>query len=349
MLINNNEKLFIDKYKPEKFDDIKYSLDSNIKLQSLAKITNFPHLILKGNRGCGKKTRALLFIEEKYNKKIKLDSFIMECKILNKVDKIDLNVIYSQYHYQINLSSYGIYDRHILEYFLNNIINFKSVKKLLYRIIVIEDIDLLSIEAQQSLRRTLETKITNARFIFIVNNEGYLIDPLYSRCIIINISSPTNNEIFKILHDISKKENLNLTNSDYNLIINKKSNRNIHKSITILNNYKITNNFNYDNDNNLSIQIISNIILNFTKMDEITIIRAKLTYLLLNIMNKNQLFKSIFFEILNKLIVNTNNKNKYLYKYIKISLKYDLLYKKTPKNIYSLEGFFISLIKLFNS
>jgi len=338
----NDNLLFIDKYKPKTFEEIKYSNYTDIQLKSLAKNPNFPHIILKGFRGSGKKTRALLFLKEKYAyDNIKLDTFNMECKVLNKTEPLILSVLFSPYHYQINLSSYGVYDRILLEFFFKEIINYKSINNLPYRIIIIEDTDNLSIEAQQSLRRTLETKINNSRFIFIVNNEGFLMDPLYSRCITIPVLSPDNREIFNVIHPIALKEELIFTNQDYNDIINN-SNRNMHTAISIINNYKITKKIIKDIDINEDIIIICNIIIKCTKIDYITLLREKLNNLLINNLTKNQIFKSIFKYVLLK----NKNKDK-IHKLIKISSKYDLNLKKSGKNIYHLEGYCIALIDLF--
>jgi replication factor C subunit 3/5 len=108
-------KILIDKYKPQDFKDIKYSCATNEQLQSLITKNNMPHIILKGFRGCGKKTRSLLFLKEKYNHTVfNLNTLNMEFKLINKKNPIVLTVLYSPFHYQINLSQYGVYDRIIL-------------------------------------------------------------------------------------------------------------------------------------------------------------------------------------------------------------------------------------------
>lgn len=335
--------LFIDKYKPTNFTDVAYSEYTNTQLKSLAIIDNFPHIILKGFRGSGKKLRALLFLKEKYNSDVfKLDTFNMEFKVLNKQEPLILSILYSPFHYQINLSSYGVYDRVLLEFFFKEIINYKSINNLPYRIIIIEDTDNLSMEAQQSLRRTLETKINNSRFIFIVNNEGFLIDPLYSRCITIPVLSPSNKEIFNIIRPIAISEDIKLTNHDYNEIINN-SGRNIHTAINILNNFKITDKIIRDIDINADILLICNIILKFVKYDDIIIIRDKLNNLLINNLSKTQIFKLLYKYVLLK-----NKDTSKIHKIIKISSKYDISLKKSGKTIYHLEGYCIELLGLFH-
>jgi replication factor C subunit 3/5 len=336
-------KILIDKYKPQDFKDIKYSCATNEQLQSLITKNNMPHIILKGFRGCGKKTRSLLFLKEKYNHTVfNLNTLNMEFKLINKKNPIVLTVLYSPFHYQINLSQYGVYDRIILELFLKEIINFKPINNIPYKIIIIEDADTLSIEAQQSLRRTLETKIQTTRFIFIVNYEYFFIEALYSRCIVIPVVSPGKMDIFNIINNIAKEENITLTNKQYNDIINN-SNNNINTAITILNNYQTTNNIHYITDNNLYLSKLANIILNIDKhLNDLNDIRIYLNKLLINTMTDIEIMKNIF-----KLILKLNKDNNKIYKIISISSKIDILLKNGNKSIYYLELYCVKLTQLF--
>ena len=338
--------LFIDKYIPTSFDDIKYSSDSNTKLISLAKIDNFPHIIIKGHKGTGKKTCALLFLREKYGADVyNFKSFIMECKIPGKTDPILLNVVYSPYHYQLNLSNYGVYDRAILDIFFLNIISHKIITNVSskYRIIIIEDADLLTLEAQQSLRRTLETKISNCRFIFIVNYEGYLIDPLYSRCILLCINAPTCTDIFKILRPIAKDSELAMTNADYTIIINK-SNRNIKNAIHMLQTYKVTGKIKYKNDIYLSIITLVTIITTKVKSPDIMAIISDIRFNLNLILKMNVSGSSL----INMIHCEFMKKNNHIYEICKLSSKYDYKIKKGGKAIYHLEGYCIALLTLYS-
>jgi len=220
-------ELFIDKYKPDTFDVINFSEDSNTKLISLAKSQNVPHIILRGFRGSGKRTRALMFLKEKFGQSVfNIKNYTLEVDVPNKKEPISLQIMTSPYHFQFNPSVHGVYDRVLIKKFIDEIVKFKILSHIPYRVVIIEDADLLTHEAQQSLRRTLETRIKHCRFIFIVNQEGHLIDPIYSRCSIIGVASPTHENIVKILEKIRVNEgfpeNLKLLeliahNSDRNL------------------------------------------------------------------------------------------------------------------------------------
>lgn len=202
-------ELFIDKYKPTSFDQIEFSKESDDRLISLSKISNVPHIILKGRRGSGKRTRALLFLKERFGPGVfSIKNHHIETAVPNKKDSVILQIMVSPYHFQFNPSVHGVYDRVLLQKFIEEIVRIKIISNIPYRVVVIEDADLLTQEAQQSLRRTLETRIKNCRFIFLVNQEGHLIDPIYSRCSVIGVASPTNTEIVSVLSGIAKSEGL---------------------------------------------------------------------------------------------------------------------------------------------
>ena len=59
---NKMEKLWIDKYRPKKLEDLHYHTELSGKLSKLAECNNFPHLLFYGPSGAGKKTRIMCFL-----------------------------------------------------------------------------------------------------------------------------------------------------------------------------------------------------------------------------------------------------------------------------------------------
>jgi replication factor C subunit 3/5 len=192
-----------DKYQPTSLKDLHYNQQINHVLTSLSQTNQLPHLIIEGYRGSGKKTRALLFLKEKYGN-FNTSKVQISLKISGKPK--ELSILASRYHYQINPNLHNIYDRSLMQSFINTVVECEIISSIPYKIIIIEDADLLTIEAQESLRKTLETYIARCRFIFLSNKEGRIIDPIYSRCIKIKVSSPSSQEIQDILSDICNKE-----------------------------------------------------------------------------------------------------------------------------------------------
>ena len=85
------------------------------------------------------------------------------------------------------------------------------------KIILLDEADALTKEAQQALRRTMETYSNSCRFMLSCNVPSKIIDPIKSRCAIFKFKPLKKENIEEIITNISKKENLNI---DKEIIIN---------------------------------------------------------------------------------------------------------------------------------
>ena len=152
--------LLIDKY--EMIND-SYLNDMNLNI--FINNDDFPHLLIKGNNGCGKRVLIKKILERKFKTNVTMNSQIY---IINHQSKkgLEVEIKYSKYHFQINPSSNGVYDRYIIQGFILKILKTYPLY-LKYYIIVIEDSHLLTIDAQQCLRRILETYTDTCKFIFL--------------------------------------------------------------------------------------------------------------------------------------------------------------------------------------
>lgn len=203
----SDHKLFSDKYQVTSFDNIIYNEYPAQQLMACSRLDNIPHIIISGREGSGRKTFANLYIQSKYHlTNLPIRHQFVDIK--NGTKSIELQLLYSDYHYQIDPSIHGVYDRLIVQGFVKDILQTKPISHIPYHIIIINNADRLTVEAQQSLRRTLEKNIGNCRFIFIITQETTLIDALVSRCIQIRIGSPTIENITTKLSTICQQENV---------------------------------------------------------------------------------------------------------------------------------------------
>jgi replication factor C subunit 3/5 len=197
--------LLVDKNVPVSLAEVNHNPDVCRFLARLAHVRSMPHIIIHGKRGTGKKLFANLYLKEKYGS-FETNSTTMTFKIKGKTeDKSSMHLLASRYHYQINPKNNNTYDRTLLKLFLGEL-SYNLISNIDYRIIIIEDADLLTIEAQESLRKTLETHINTCRFIFLSNNEGKIIDPLWSRCAIVRVNAPTKADLSRILTSVYTEE-----------------------------------------------------------------------------------------------------------------------------------------------
>lgn len=225
------ELMFIDKYYPQSLDETIINKDIINNLRACSKSNNMPHLLISGPSGSCKKTLIDLFFKEKYGEHYNKNTAIVELKPKSP-KKIQVKLIKSNHHIQINPSIHGVHDRLIIQEFINDIIKIQQKDK--FMTIVIEDADKLANDSQESLRRTIEKYIDNCRFIFIQNSNTTIINPLESRSIKFTLGSPSNDDIKRILLNIVANENICISSEIIDRILFL-SNRNIKTAINNLN------------------------------------------------------------------------------------------------------------------
>lgn len=351
------EQLWVDKYRPKNLDDFIYNRSAAQTLKCLAKhSTDIPHLIIEGVSGIGKKSIAMAFVKEcldqyglKGNEVYRTSNLEISLKYPNK--KIDMNIQKSLFHYNLNPSDYGIYDRHIVQDFLKSQFRYKQLTGFPYKTVLIRDAENLSMDAQQSLRRTLENCIKNCRFVFFVNTEkqGNLIMALNSRCIRIRMAAPTKDEAYSVVQRFLDLEGIKVNDK---LIKNlyKKCQGNLSHTINLLQ-FIVTTTApdilaNQITVNMPDICLVTNSCNDIvTKMfssedlNLVTHIRIQLYTLLTHGVNAEEIVKRIF------KIVSTNLVGLEL-KVVKITDDIEMKLKKSSREFYHLESYIVQLLVL---
>jgi replication factor C subunit 3/5 len=110
------------------------------------------------------------------------------------------------------------HDRHIVQNVVkeiasNNNIESKSGKG--FKVLIINEADRLTKDAQGGLRRTMEKYVKNCRMILLCNNVHKLIHPIRSRCLNIRVPAPSEREIAGVLSDVAKLEGSSLNNFSF--------------------------------------------------------------------------------------------------------------------------------------
>ena len=93
--------------------------------------------------------------------------------------------------------------------------SFKSIK-----VVILDEADFLTIQAQASLRNVIETFSRTTRFILTCNYIERIIDPLQSRCQTLKIVPPSKQDIAYHLINVFKGENVDCSADDLKTIIN---------------------------------------------------------------------------------------------------------------------------------
>ncbi|KAJ3127550.1 hypothetical protein HK098_006228 [Nowakowskiella sp. JEL0407] len=154
---------WVEKYRPKNMDDISSHSDIvNVLRASLAS-KNLPHLLFYGPPGTGKTSTILALANELYGPTF-MKSRVLE---LNASDERGIDVI-----------------REKVKSFAKTTVTQSApgYPSPPYKIIILDEADSMTTEAQSALRRTMETYSKITRFCLICNYVSKIIDPLMSRC-----------------------------------------------------------------------------------------------------------------------------------------------------------------------
>ncbi|KAL1739842.1 P-loop containing nucleoside triphosphate hydrolase protein [Schizophyllum fasciatum] len=200
--------LWVDHYRPHTLADLHYHKGLSDRLRSLASSGDFPHMLLYGPSGAGKKTRISCVLRELFGpgaEKLKIDQRIF---LSPSKRKLEINLVQSNFHIEITPSEAGNYDRVVIQELLKEIAQTQQVDlnaKQRFKVVVINEADGLSRDAQAALRRTMEKYMSNLRIILCANSTSRLIAPIKSRCLLMRVAAPNREEMMTVLHDIAKK------------------------------------------------------------------------------------------------------------------------------------------------
>ncbi|KAJ3357120.1 Subunit of heteropentameric Replication factor C (RF-C) [Entophlyctis luteolus] len=129
--------------------------------------------------------------------------------------KIEMNIVSSNYHLEITPSDVGMQDRLVVQELIKEVAQTQQVdasakKSFKGELVIINEADSLSKDAQHALRRTMEKYMQNLRIILCTNSTSRIISPIRSRCLLVRVPAPTPEDIAKVLTKVAIKENFSL-------------------------------------------------------------------------------------------------------------------------------------------
>ena len=99
-----------------------------------------------------------------------------------------------------------------------------------FKVVVINEADHLTRDAQAALRRTMEKYSPNLRLILLANSTANIIAPIRSRTLLVRVAAPTEQEICDVLAKLGKKEGL-VVAKGLDMRIAKESGRNLRRAL----------------------------------------------------------------------------------------------------------------------
>ena len=206
---------WIEKYRPQTIDKIVGNDELKILLTTILKNhIKMPHFIFYGTPGNGKTSSILAFAHELYGESFEYNVLQLNASINKGIDSV----------------------RAIIKNFIKRK-TMKNKNNVNYTMIILDEADALTIDAQSSLRKIIEEYTETTKFCIICNYISKIIYPIVSRCMPIYFKPLSKENITSQLQNISEKENLLLDDKIIDAIIDT-SNNDMRKCIGLLQNIK---------------------------------------------------------------------------------------------------------------
>lgn len=178
---NTEHTLWVEKYRPRELKDYVGNEHFKGKVQRYLETNDIPHLLFHGKAGTGKTTISKLIINT-----VECDYMLINASDENNVDTV----------------------RSKIKTFASTI-GFKPIK-----IIVLDEFDYMSQNAQASLRNLMEAFSKSCRFILTCNYLDKVIDPIKSRCQVFEVIPPSKKDIAIQVSKILGNENVSFEPKD---------------------------------------------------------------------------------------------------------------------------------------
>lgn len=192
---------WIEKYRPKKLSDVSSQSTTTSILQKSLNSANLPHMLFYGPPGTGKTSTILALAHELFGPNL-IHSRVLE---LNASDERGISIVRDRIKNfaRLSVSNPSNDDKR----------NYPCPP---YKLIILDEADSMTSDAQAALRRTMENYASVTRFCLICNYVTKIIDPLASRCSKFRFKNLDNNIAVNRLKFIINSENIQ--NIDENVI-----------------------------------------------------------------------------------------------------------------------------------
>ncbi len=174
------ELLWAEKYRPRSLDEIVNQEEIVSRLKKFVQERNMPHLLFAGPPGTGKTTAAHCLAHDLYGENYR--QYMLE---LNASDERGIDVIRSK---------------------VKEFARTKIPGNIPFKIVLLDEADNMTSDAQQALRRLMEMYTATTRFILIANYPSKIIEPIQSRCAVFRFTPLKKGDVVARLKWIADQE-----------------------------------------------------------------------------------------------------------------------------------------------
>ncbi len=174
------ELLWAEKYRPRSLDEIVNQEEVVTRLKKFVEEKNMPHLLFAGPPGTGKTTAAHALAHDLYGENYQ--RYLLE---LNASDERGIDVIRTK---------------------VKEFARSRVPGEIPFKIIILDEADNMTADAQQALRRLMEMYTATTRFILIANYPSKIIEPIQSRCAFFRFTPLKKEDVIARLRWIAERE-----------------------------------------------------------------------------------------------------------------------------------------------
>jgi len=188
--------MWVEKYRPKTLDEVVNHKQIIESLKGFLKNpATMPHLLFAGPPGNGKTSVALCLARQLLGPNWR--NYTLE---LNASDERGIQMVRERIK---------TFTRHLTG----------ALANVPFGMVILDESDQMTAEAQTALRRIMEANSRTSRFILICNYSGKIIDPIQSRCAIFRFSPLKREDVENYLRYIAKNEKVNLLDSGVEAIV----------------------------------------------------------------------------------------------------------------------------------
>ena len=173
---------WVEKYRPKTVADVKGHENILAVLKQFKGIPRTPHLLFYGPPGTGKTSTILAMAKEHYGPHMR--DMVME---INASDERGIEVVTGR---------------------IKSFVQTHSFSGLRVKLVILDEADALTAEAQSALRRIMEKSTFSARFCLCCNYVGKIVPPLQSRCTKFRFEGIDRSSLHEMALEICDKEKL---------------------------------------------------------------------------------------------------------------------------------------------
>lgn len=207
---------WVEKYRPKTVDDVAHQEEVVNTLKGAIETGVLPHLLFYGPPGTGKTSTVLALARTLFGP----DTYKDRILELNASDERGISVV-----------------RDKVKNFAQVAVGRGKTQAGYpcppFKIIILDEADTMTPDAQSALRRTMETYSTVTRFCLICNYVTRIIEPLASRCAKFRFSALAETAMLKRLRYIAQEEEVNITENGLEAVV-KLSGGDMRKAVTAM-------------------------------------------------------------------------------------------------------------------